>query len=64
MPDYKMAPVKDGSTCAHCGMEQADWSTLGVLNEGQMCCCAGCAEETGCVCAREPAESWGTTGNP
>jgi hypothetical protein len=43
-------------TCPHCGMEQKDWTSnhgQGYSDSGELYCCQGCAEGTGCTCAEE-----------
>ena len=40
-------------TCPRCGMEQRLWqgnNGQGVTKEGQLYCCTGCANNTGCTC--------------
>jgi hypothetical protein len=40
-------------TCPNCGMAREDWqgnSGQGYEYNGQMYCCQGCAEGTGCTC--------------
>lgn len=39
--------------CVRCGMAKEDWKGNkgnGVKQEGEMYCCKGCAEDTGCTC--------------
>lgn len=41
-------------TCARCGMESSEWSEPGGVSQtGQVYCCSGCADNTGCVCEVE-----------
>lgn len=40
-------------TCARCGMPKDQWTAnngQGVQEAGGMYCCAGCANNTGCIC--------------
>lgn len=55
MGDYGRLQVVDGPVCERCGLERTQWRTLGVLDNGDLCCCAGCAEESGCACVPEPS---------
>src|SRR5688572_18555775 len=39
--------------CPRCGMQQSEWlgsERHGVLVDGVMYCCHGCAQDTGCIC--------------
>ena len=36
--------------CPKCGMIKNDWPGEGYTHEGQIFCCQGCAEGTGCTC--------------
>ena len=36
--------------CPKCGMVKNDWPGEGYAQEGQIYCCQGCAEGTGCTC--------------
>ena len=36
--------------CPRCGMIKNDWPGEGYTHEGEIYCCQGCAENTGCVC--------------
>ena len=39
--------------CPACGMTKSEWkgnNGQGYTREGQIFCCAGCAEGTGCTC--------------
>ncbi len=40
------------TTCAECGMPQANWGGdgQGYAADGEVYCCQGCAEGTGCTC--------------
>lgn len=41
----------DTRQCSRCGMDKAEWSEeAGYQKEGELYCCSGCAENTGCVC--------------
>jgi hypothetical protein len=45
------------TSCARCGMEKQDWrgnQGRGYPNEGDVYCCKGCAEDTGCTCEGVP----------
>jgi hypothetical protein len=39
-------------SCPECGMERQDWVGDGYSSskDGQIYCCQGCAEGTGCIC--------------
>ncbi|HZQ47643.1 MAG TPA: hypothetical protein VFC07_11555 [Verrucomicrobiae bacterium] len=37
-------------TCPQCGLAASEWSGQGYAREGQIYCCQGCAEGTGCIC--------------
>ena len=46
--------TQDGQTCPGCGISKEDWkgnNGEGFSSEGQMHCCQGCAEGSGCTCA-------------
>lgn len=49
-------PDKDVSVpppaCPGCGMPKNEWPGEGYAHEGQIYCCQGCAEGTGCTCAK------------
>ena len=48
----------EGKVCMRCGMERTGWHTrAGAKKSGEVYCCAGCAENTGCTCVKEPTES-------
>jgi hypothetical protein len=36
--------------CPKCGMIKNEWPGEGYTHEGQIFCCQGCAEGTGCTC--------------
>jgi len=36
--------------CPRCGMIKNDWPGEGYTHDGEIYCCQGCAENTGCVC--------------
>lgn len=36
--------------CPACGMERDEWPDVGYSKDGQLYCCQGCAEGTGCTC--------------
>jgi hypothetical protein len=36
--------------CPECGMERNQWPGDGYSTGGQIHCCQGCAEGTGCIC--------------
>jgi len=43
--------------CAACGMERKVWrgnEGQGYRMDGELYCCQGCAEDTGCTCDSEP----------
>jgi hypothetical protein len=45
--------------CPGCAMIKSEWPGEGYAHDGQMYCCQGCAEGTGCTCqlAAEPGFS-------
>jgi hypothetical protein len=53
------SPEQAAGTCRICGMPHAEWpSKEGYSKNGEVYCCAGCAEGKGCTCS-EPAEKQG-----
>ncbi len=45
--------MSTGTPCPNCGMSRNEWQGNGGLGyefQGQMYCCEGCAEGTGCTC--------------
>lgn len=47
----------DTHPCPACGMERMDWpNPAGYVKEGQVYCCRGCAEGTGCTCDSAKAD--------
>lgn len=44
--EYRSGP----SPCPGCGMPKNDWVGDGYSHIGQIYCCQGCAEGTGCFC--------------
>ena len=51
-------PVGGGAPqpfCPGCGMIKNAWPGEGYTFQGQNYCCQGCAEGTGCTCAKVPA---------
>lgn len=43
--------------CVECGMERKVWggnAGQGYRVDGELYCCQGCAEDTGCTCDTEP----------
>jgi hypothetical protein len=44
-------PTAVGQTCPNCGMKKEDWSEpKGYSMDGEVYCCQGCADGTGCTC--------------
>ena len=38
--------------CPSCGMNRDDWPEEGFKKDGELYCCRGCADGTGCTCAQ------------
>jgi hypothetical protein len=36
-----------------CGMQKVEWQGIGYDKDGEIYCCKGCAEGTGCTCKKE-----------
>jgi hypothetical protein len=45
--------IKKEIVCPECGVPQSEWPKAGTRRDGQLYCCEGCADGTGCVCAEE-----------
>jgi len=44
-------------SCPECGMEKAEWPhPTGVRQAGEMYCCKGCADGTGCTCGDDDTQ--------
>jgi len=37
--------------CSRCDMDKSEWSEeAGYQKDGEIYCCSGCADDTGCLC--------------
>jgi hypothetical protein len=56
----KTQSKKSGQYCSECGMPSSEWDGKGVEKNGEVFCCVGCAEETGCTCEPKLDDDEGT----
>ena len=57
-PNAAILPPK----CPHCGMLKTTWPGEGYSHDGEIYCCQGCAEGTGCTCKNATAPGFSREG--
>jgi len=60
-PAFRAEAEANDQGCAGCGLARDAWTDEGegYACEGQVYCCQGCADDTGCTCAAGSAPSQG-----